>query len=135
MIHSRTRSEVRSHYNLTFYPGTSTLGAPSPQLRGPTTFWNPFVVAFACFCGGSVLPITKLSACVHRYERPVLSSPRFSPGFYLHMPILLGHSSKILSKTRPFRFSILLAHALICVSPQNPLSIETRVDFTAYRWD
>ena len=65
-------------------------------MGGPTTSLSRNVVVYACCSGGSVLPRVRLTACVHRFERPVgCNSPLcftwFRPHFSFSRLILFGH--------------------------------------------
>ena len=78
-------------------------------MGGPTTSRGRNVVVYACCCGVSVLPIARLSASVHSFERPVgCRSPLFFACISsFQIPFFsLDNPSKIHPKTNSFRFTI-----------------------------
>ena len=65
-------------------------------MGGPTTSRNRIAVAFARFCGGSVLPSARLPACVHSCEVGwVVLSVAFRLGFYFTFRMCLGTSANV----------------------------------------
>ena len=123
---SKIRLEVRSQYEYQYlvqfivWSRGVNFGRATTSMGGPTTSRGRPVVVSACCFGVPVLPSARRSACVHNYERPVgctRSSPLFSAFIFIFpCSFCLDTSSKILSKTKSFRFTIytiLVRHALV----------------------
>ena len=108
MMPSGMKLEVHFQCNLKFDPGASTLDAPPPPLEAQRP---PGVEMSSCLPAALVdlLPSASLSACVHRFEWPVVcSSPLFFACTY-HFTFLfcLDTSPELPFKTNTFRFTIL----------------------------